>query len=124
VECQLETLRKCLSALAIRKTLSTLPKTLDETYDRILCNIPEEYHKEAGSVLQLLAVSFRPLTLEEVAEAIAIDSETEVFRVENRLQDPEDVLGICSSLVTLSGCEYNINVANFLGESYALPTIQ
>ena len=35
--------------------------------------IPEDHRKLALAVLRLLAVSFRPLTVEEVAEAIAVD---------------------------------------------------
>lgn len=103
MECQLRTLRKCLKPSAIRKTLTELPKDLDETYDRILNKIPEEYIPEARCALQLLAVSFRPLTIDEVAEAVAIDCENEVFDSCNRLLDKNSILTICSSLVTLSG---------------------
>lgn len=86
MECQLNALRKCITPSAIRKALSHLPKTLDETYDRILKNIPLEYQREASCVLHLLIVSRRPLTLEEVAEAVIVDCENEVFDPENRLR--------------------------------------
>src|SRR5277367_6731115 len=75
VECQLESLRKCLTPTAIRKTLSQLPETLDETYNRILKSIPGEYQREALCVLHLLFISRRPLTLDHVAEAVAVDYE-------------------------------------------------
>ena len=88
---------------AIRKVLLALPKTLDETYDRILNNIPEEYCREAQCVLQLLCVAFRSLTLDEIGEAVAIDSENQTFDTENRLRDKHDILDICSSLVILHG---------------------
>jgi hypothetical protein len=102
VECQLETLKKCLTVAAVRKALQELPRTLDDTYNRILDNIPEEYRKEAICVMRLLAVSFRPLTIEEVAEATAVDVENEEFDTENRLRNPEVILEICSSLVKLA----------------------
>ena len=101
VECQLESLKRCLTPSAVRRTLSTLPKTMDDTYLRILKGIPGEYQKEVRCVLHLLFVSFRPLTLKEVAEALAVDYEAEVFDAENRLRDPRDILEMCSSLFSL-----------------------
>lgn len=103
MECQLETLRKSLSVRAIRTALNELPSTLDDTYNQILNNIPKEYFKDAHRVLQLLAVSYRPLTIQEVAEAVAVDCENEIFDLDNRLRDPEDILEICSNLLILSG---------------------
>jgi hypothetical protein len=51
----------------------------------------------------MLAVSYRPLTLDEVAEALSIDFENETFnREEIGILDKYDVLKMCSSLVTLS----------------------
>ncbi|KAH6665710.1 hypothetical protein B0J14DRAFT_605694 [Halenospora varia] len=43
--CQLDALQKCLTPHATRKSLSGLPKTLDETYDRIPCSIDQEYFR-------------------------------------------------------------------------------
>ena len=86
---------------AVRRTLSTLPKTMDDTYLRILRGIPDEYKKEVRCVLHLLVVSFRPLTLSEVAEALAVDYEAKTFDTENRLRDPCDILEMCSSLFSL-----------------------
>lgn len=114
VECQLETLRKCITVAAIEKALTGLPKTLDDTYNRILDSIPEEYQKEAFCVMQLLTVSYHPLTIAEVAEAVAIDCENEEFDPENRLPDQTDILEICSSLVTLSGYRNIIWVKSYV----------
>jgi hypothetical protein len=50
--------------------------------------------------MQILAVSSRPLTLEEVAEAVAVDYENEKFDPAiHRLRDKSYVLKICPSLV-------------------------
>lgn len=102
VECQFDTLRKCITNNAVRKALKELPLTLDKTYDPILCSIPQDYHREAQCVMQLLAFSYRPLTLDEVAEAIAVNCDDECFDPEDRLPDQYDILEICSSLVTLA----------------------
>lgn len=103
VECQLDSLRKCITPSSVRKTLLQLPKTLDQTYDRILKSIPDEYRREVDCVMHLLVVSYRPLTIAEVAEAVAVDCENDRFDPGDRMIDQYRLLEICSSLVILSG---------------------
>ena len=101
--CQLDTLGKCRNRLTLRKALTSLPSTLDETYDRILCAISKEDSEYAVRILRWLAFSARPLLVEEIAEVIAIDVERNpAFNREEVLEDPLDVLSICSSLVTIT----------------------
>jgi ankyrin repeat protein len=100
--CQLDVLRKCLRPSAIKQALQTLPKTLDETYDRILNGIPEEYHRDAHAILQLIAFSSYPLSLDEVSEAIAVNLDKQCFDPDDRLRDPYVVLEICSSLISVN----------------------
>jgi hypothetical protein len=100
VECQLSTLKECINLLEIRQALAELPETLDDTYARILEKIPKRYRKAAHCALQLLAVSQRPLTIEEVVEATAVDCENEQFDpVVHRPRDPLHILKLCSGLV-------------------------
>lgn len=126
MECQLEILRKCLTVPAVRKALQQLPRTLDDTYNRILDNIPKEYRREAFCVFNLLTVSFRPLTIEEVAEATAVDVENEEFDTENRLRNPEVILEICSSLIKLDSALIHpmLIILTSSGKSCAFLTIQ
>jgi hypothetical protein len=85
----------------LRKALATLPATLDLTYERILSAISEEESEYAMRILRWLAFSARPLSLEEVAEVIAIDvTRDRAFDRDEVLEDPLDALSICSSLVT------------------------
>ncbi|KAI9775606.1 MAG: hypothetical protein M1839_001007 [Geoglossum umbratile] len=103
VVCQLDALRKCLKVDALRKALKSLPKTLGDTYARILLNIDGEYAQDALKILQWLVFHARPMRIEEVAEVIALDLESDPrFDTERRLPEPRDLLVICSSLVTLS----------------------
>lgn len=52
----------------------------DETYERILMEIPEEKWKHALRLFQCLVVSFRPLRVEEPADvqllALRFDSDS------------------------------------------------
>ena len=101
--CQLDTLGKCRTRSMLKKSLATLPPTLDETYYRILCAIDEDDSQYAIRILQWLAFSERPLQVEEVAEVVAINPERDPsFDREEVLEDPLDVLTICSSLVTIA----------------------
>ena len=61
VDCQLEVLRKCLRVNDIKSVLSTPPKTLNETYDRILTSIDEAYVEDTCKILQWLVFSARPV---------------------------------------------------------------
>jgi ankyrin repeat protein len=107
--CQLDMLGKCRNPLALRKSLAGLPPTLDETYERILYAIDEEDSEYAVRILRWLAFSCRPLLVEEVAEVVAIDIERNpAFDSEEVLEDPLEVLSICSSLVTITTIEQRL----------------
>jgi hypothetical protein len=61
-------------------------RLLDDTYGRILDKAPKNYRNVVHVARQLLAVSFRPLTVEEVAMASAVDFKNEKF--DHVLQQP------------------------------------
>ncbi|KAI0572068.1 multiple ankyrin repeats single kh domain protein [Pyrenophora tritici-repentis] len=101
--CQLDTLAKCRNLVMLRKSLATLPQTLDQTYERILTAISEEDCVYAMRILQWLSFSARPLSVEEIAEVVAIDVTRDLaFDRDEVLEDPLEVLDICSSLVTIT----------------------
>ena len=87
----------------LRKSLASLPQTLDQTYDRILTAIVEEDSTYAMRMLQWLTFSERPLTVEEIAEVVAIDvKRNPAFDSDEILEDPLEALNICSSLVVVT----------------------
>jgi ankyrin repeat protein len=87
----------------LRESLATLPETLDKTYDRILCTISRKDCKYAMRILQWLTFSARPLSVEEIAEVVAIDVARDLaFDRDEVLEDPLEALNICSSLVTIT----------------------
>jgi hypothetical protein len=55
----------------VGQVLTELPVTLDETYERILQDIPKAGHTHR--LLQCLAVAVCPLRVQELAEILAID---------------------------------------------------
>ena len=104
VFCQLEVLRHCFPA-NLRCTFEELPKSLDETYKRILNEINNANRTLAYRLLQCLAVALRPLRVEELAEVLAFDLTTTGLPKLNtdwRWEDQEEaVLSACSSLVSV-----------------------
>jgi ankyrin repeat protein len=94
----------------IRQTLGRLPKTLDETYARVLGQIPEVNQTLAHRLLQCLMVAVRPLRAEELAELLAFefdaaDGSVPRYRADWRPNDQEAaveaVLSTCSSLIAI-----------------------
>lgn len=113
VECQLDAIRGCMKLGLLRKALKSLPKTLDDTYARIINNIPEDYVEDARRILCCLICSFHPLAVQEVADTVAVVGHGDTYYdVENRLSEPRDVLTICSGLVTTTRSIRN----TFLGD--------
>ena len=104
VYCQIVYLRGCLPG-RIRHALDALPETLDGTYDRALRDIDEANWEPAHRLLQCVAVAFRPLHVEELAEILSFDFETGPiprFHEDWCLEDPIDaVLSTTSSLLAI-----------------------
>ncbi|KAH8984876.1 hypothetical protein EDB86DRAFT_2810544 [Lactarius hatsudake] len=104
VYCQLEVLRHCFPA-NVRRALEELPKSLDETYERILKEINNANREHSYRLLQCLTVASRPLLVEELAELLAIELNAggiPKLNVDFRWEDQEEaVLSACSSLVTV-----------------------
>ncbi|KAN0141504.1 Ankyrin repeat-containing domain protein [Lactarius tabidus] len=106
VFCQLETLRHAVQP-DVLGILESLPNTLDETYERLLKNINENNRRHARYLLHCLAVSVRPLRVEELAEILTFDfnvAEGSIpnYRPDRRPNDPEAaILSICPNLITI-----------------------
>ena len=90
----------------MRSILEEIPETLDETYERILQEIPKANRVHAHRLLQCLTVAVRPLRVQELAEVLAVDFSgaggipklNEDWRWKNQEQA---VLTACSSLIAV-----------------------
>jgi len=105
VDCQVVYICDCIPA-RIRHALAKLPGTLDETYERTLREINNANWEFAHRMFQFVAVASRPLMVEELAELLAFDFKSEEgsmpkFYTDWRLENPQEVLSLCSSLLTI-----------------------
>ena len=102
VALQLNELKECQTKTDLNKQLADLPQGLDKTYDHILWGIKEKDHSYAKIFLQWLCFAVRPLTLRELATTTAVDLSAKngpEYNSDHELQDIQDVLKICSSLI-------------------------
>ena len=103
MHCQLDYLAGC-PLVGIERALVELPATLDETYERTLREIKDTNSEYARRLLQCVAVAFRPLRVEELADILAFNFEGPIpaFHEECRYQNPvEAVLSTCSTLLSV-----------------------
>jgi hypothetical protein len=80
-----------------------MPRTLDETYDRVLSAIDDQYSDEAKTALYWLAFSARPITVAELAEAcsIRIEHNAEPSLEDGGYEAITGLLDVISSFVLL-----------------------
>jgi hypothetical protein len=96
-------LGRCRSINELQKALASLPKTLDDTYARILLSIEEDDIQNALKILQWLVYSTQPLQIDEIAEVITVNVEANPrINPAKRFEEPQDILTIFSSLITIA----------------------
>lgn len=79
--------------------LQNLPKTLNDTYDRMLANIPDNCKSYARQVLIILCITKSPLTVDQLIDAVAVDLDQTPpqFDPNRKLADFNAVQSICPS---------------------------
>ena len=104
--------------------LKELPKSLDETYERILMGINKANQQHAHRLLQCLTVAVRPLRVAELAEVLAVDfgttagSEASKLEPDWRWEDQEDaILSTCSSLIAIVAEDENASQSDIVSDS-------
>jgi ankyrin repeat protein len=103
VALQLDAVSRCHSLNTLRFALSSLPRSLEETYRRILDSIAEEEVPHVRRILQWLCFSKRPLRIEEIALVYQIsDNILASFKTDDELFHLEDSMDICRGLLSSS----------------------
>ncbi|KAF4785880.1 hypothetical protein HER10_EVM0010960 [Colletotrichum scovillei] len=95
VECQFKALATCpRTKQALDRRLQSLPPTLDETYKRMLENVPDKDY--AKQMLTILCCASRPLFVPELINALAIEIGTTSFlNPDRQLPDADSLQEIC-----------------------------
>ncbi|OMP88736.1 Vegetative incompatibility protein HET-E-1 [Diplodia seriata] len=69
----LDLVGKCRKKKDLQVLLSSLPRTLEDMYERILLSIPEDERRDAFRTLEWLAFSDQPVRMEDLSEALAVE---------------------------------------------------
>ncbi|KAF5351444.1 hypothetical protein D9758_013510 [Tetrapyrgos nigripes] len=103
VDCQLTALDGIKMPKRVRKALKSLPKTLQETYAKILEQVEEELRDDVNTIFQWLLFAYRPLTVGEIQHILAVDVEEKTFSSQDLLENIETELHkvVNSSLVVI-----------------------
>ena len=125
VQCSIDALDRCVTRKEVRKALDSLPKGLNETYERILLTIDTE--TSAGKLTQQalvwLVAALRPLRLSEIMEALSINLQRRTLDSDIGPMHSGALLDACGTLVTytertgiiiLSHSSVKVNAANGL----------
>ena len=112
-----------LTAATNDQLLESLPYTLDETYERMLSNIPKASHSYAQQILTLLCHAKRPLTVLELIDGVAIElGETSRFNAKRKRKDINAVQEVCPGFtevdVNTKTGKATIRIAHFSVQEY------
>lgn len=116
----MDSLQSKASSKAVRKTLDTLPKDLDSTYEEAMRRIEgqsEDDKQLAEQILQWISFAIRPLSLAELQEALAVEPDTQEVDEDN-INDAELLTSVCAGLVTFDQDSQVIRLVHFSTQEY------
>ena len=125
VSFQLDDLCEAASDRDIRETLRNLPRDLAETYIRILRKIkdsrgtPERFNK-IQRIFKWIVCAERPLKIEELTEAIAIDTTDKFWDSEKMCVGGERLISQCGSLVIFDKETRAVRLAHYTVQQFLL----
>jgi ankyrin repeat protein len=105
---------------AVRKALSSLPKSLDSIYDEAIQRIrsqDEDSVERAEQILAWLAYASRPLSLTAIRHALAVEDGDEDFD-EYAMPDEETLVSICAGLVSIEMESKIIQLVHYTTQEY------
>ena len=105
---------------AVRKALETMPTTLDATYDEAVRRIESQTDDDkelAFLVLSWVSYASRPLTIEELRQALAVEPEETELDDEN-MPDQDTILSICAGLVTSDQATGAVRLVHYTAQEY------
>ncbi|OAF60108.1 hypothetical protein VC83_03189 [Pseudogymnoascus destructans] len=105
---------------AIRQALTDLPKDLSETFSRILRKAEGSGKTYQRRILELVTIAHRPLTAEELRDALSVDPGDAVWNWSRSLNNVNSILACCGSLLTLDEEEKTIRLVHHSVKQFLL----
>lgn len=105
--------------------MTSLPPTLDKTYEELLGRIDGEEDRElTKQILEVLAFTLRPLTLSVVCEILQITPGLPRLDESKCLTQPTDILSICGSLLNHDKQSDIITLAHHSVKNYLISDLR
>jgi ankyrin repeat protein len=120
VALQIESLCDMKTDDAIRQALADLPKDLSETFLRILRKSEGSGKPYQKRILELVTVAHRPLTVEELRDALSVVPGDAVWNPSRLLNDIHFILTCCGSLFTVDEEERTIRLVHHSVKQFLL----
>ena len=98
--------------------LNSLPESLDETYERMLCAINHYLIEDARRILTLLCFASRPLAVQELIDGVAVETNNSTrLNRKRRLQDANGIRDIRGAFIDIGlGVDHTVETLNEEGE--------
>lgn len=97
----------------IRNTIKKLPENLPETYNRIISQIVRGGHAELAKKIFLWVITAkRPMLLEEIREAIAVEPHQPQSDRQRFIIDMSQVASRCGNLIVIDEEDYTVQFAH------------
>ncbi|KAK7431630.1 hypothetical protein QQZ08_001848 [Neonectria magnoliae] len=104
----------------IRQALKDLPKDLSETFSRILARAATQDKAYQQLILELVAVAHRPLTAEELREALSVTPGNTEWDPAKLVNNIYSTLACCGGLITVDEEERTIRLVHHSVKQYLI----
>lgn len=108
------------SRKSVRQALDKLPKDLDATYEEAILRIEyqnDDDKKLAEKVLSWISFAVRPLSLDELRDAVAIEPDMHHLDDDDR-HDEELLTSVCAGLVVVDQMSQIVRLCHYSAEQY------
>ena len=112
VDCQTRELATQRTPRLVLKALAELPGNLDKTYAAILLGVPNADRDFVREALLWLCFSLRPLTLDELCEAVVLQEGDRTIDDSCRLVPPQQLVKLCRGLVVINESSQTVTLAH------------
>jgi ankyrin repeat protein len=120
VALQIQSLCSMKTDYAIREALADLPKDLSETFARILQKSGSSDPALQAKTLQLVLAACRPLTTDELREALSVTPGDATWNPSKTLNDVYSALACCGCLLAVDEEEFTVRVVHHSVKKYIL----
>jgi ankyrin repeat protein len=120
VALQIQSLCTMKTDQAIREALADLPKDLSETFSRILRKSGSSDQSLQTKTLQLVLAAYRPLTTDELREALSVTPGDATWDPSKVLNDIQSALACCGCLLVVDEEESTVRIVHHSAKQYIL----